>query len=74
MPRIRASRGEGDQVRDPGHLQTVELMLDPSSQDPTWRPIISINLAYTYAATYVQMLECYNSPGHAGLSGRGEVV
>ena len=51
---------KGIKSSDAGHLQTVELMLDPSSQDPTWRPIISINLAYTYAATYVQMLECYN--------------
>ena len=51
---------KGIKSADAGHLQTVELMLDPSSQDPTWRPIISINLAYTYAATYVQMLECYN--------------
>lgn len=45
---------------DPGHLQTVELYLCPSTQDPTWRPLISINTAYTYAATYVQMLQCYN--------------
>ncbi len=52
---------KGIKSEDPGHLQTVELMLDPSTQDPTWRPIISLNLAYTYAATYAQMLECYNA-------------
>ncbi len=51
---------KGIKSEDPEHLQTVELLLDPSTKDATWRPIISINLAYTYAATYVQMLECYN--------------
>jgi len=52
---------KGIKSEDHEHLQTVELLMDPSSKDPTWRPIISINLAYTYAATYVQMLECYNT-------------
>jgi hypothetical protein len=50
----------GIQSIDKGHLQTVELMLDPSSANPKWAPIISLNLAYTYGATYLQMLSCYN--------------
>lgn len=45
---------------DPGRLQTIEFMWNPSSDDPAWAPIISLNLAYTYEQTYLQMLQCYN--------------
>jgi hypothetical protein len=50
----------GIQSVDKGHIQTVELMVEPSTANPKWAPIISLNLAYTYGATYLQMLSCYN--------------
>ena len=51
---------KGIQSVDQKHIQTVEFMHDPSSANPRWAPIISLNLAYAYGATYAQMLTCYN--------------
>jgi len=47
---------------DPAHLQTVELnyMTSGSLDDPTWRPYIKIDSAYTYYPTYAQVLKEYN--------------
>jgi hypothetical protein len=46
----------------PNQLQTVELNYSASCSldDPTWAPIISLSGAYMYAATYMQVLRCYN--------------
>ncbi|WP_157495206.1 DUF4038 domain-containing protein [Kutzneria sp. 744] len=47
---------------DPQHLQTVELnyMTSGSLDDPTWRPYIQLDSAYTYYPTYAQVLKEYN--------------
>jgi hypothetical protein len=47
---------------DAAHLQTVELnyMTSGSLDDPTWRPYIKIDSAYTYYPTYAQVLKEYN--------------
>src|ERR1035437_7021870 len=53
---------KGIRYADPGSLQTVELNYQNSSSfdDPTWVPLIQLNGAYAYAATYIQMLHSYN--------------
>src|SRR5580692_1294432 len=47
---------------DPDHIQTVEF--DPpfgsSLEDPSWAAIITINGAYVYGPTYLQVLHNYN--------------
>ncbi|HTS27856.1 MAG TPA: DUF4038 domain-containing protein [Bryobacteraceae bacterium] len=52
----------GIQDEDPKHLQTVELNYQASCSldDPNWAPIVGLNLAYTYYATYAEVLRCYN--------------
>ena len=52
----------GIRDKDPKHLQTVELNYQAgcSLDDPNWAPIVGLNLAYTYYATYAQVLQCYN--------------
>jgi hypothetical protein len=52
----------GIQDEDPKHLQTVELNYQASCSldDPNWTPIVGLNLAYTYYATYAEVLRCYN--------------
>jgi len=52
----------GIQDEDPKHLQTVELNYQASCSldDPNWSPIVRLNLAYTYYATYAEVLRCYN--------------
>ena len=47
---------------DGSHLQTVELNYNASSSldDPTWAPIVGLNAAYTYYATYAEVLHAYN--------------
>lgn len=53
---------EGIKAADPGALQTIEF-LQPSGaslDDPTWIPIVSINGAYVYGPTYIQMLHNYD--------------
>ena len=47
---------------DPNHLQTIELNYQASSSldDPNWAPIVGLNLAYTYYATYAEVLHAYN--------------
>ena len=46
----------------PKQLQTVELNYQASCSldDPNWAPIVGLNLAYTYYATYAKVLDCYN--------------
>jgi Protein of unknown function (DUF4038)/Putative collagen-binding domain of a collagenase len=48
--------------KDPHHIQTVELNYQASSSldDPNWASIVSLNLAYTYYATYAEVLHAYN--------------
>ena len=52
----------GIQQEDPGALQTVELNYQASCSldDPNWAPIVGLNWAYTYYATYAEVLRCYN--------------
>ncbi|GAA3439999.1 DUF4038 domain-containing protein [Kutzneria kofuensis] len=52
----------GVKATDPRHLQTVELnyMTSGSLDDPTWRPYIQLDAAYTYYPTYAQVLKEYN--------------
>jgi hypothetical protein len=49
---------------DKSHLQTVELNYFESGSfdDPRWRPIIGLDLAYTYGPTYARVLREYNRP------------
>ena len=53
---------EGIKSTDPRHLQTLELNIYSSSSfdDPSWRPILTLNSTYTYSPTYLQMLHSYN--------------
>jgi hypothetical protein len=46
----------------PDQLQTIELNYQASTSldDPNWAPIIGLNLAYTYYATYAEVLHGYN--------------
>jgi len=47
---------------DPTHIQTIEFNppTGASLDDPSWTSIISINGAYVYGPTYIQMLHNYN--------------
>ncbi|MGC2402463.1 MAG: DUF4038 domain-containing protein [Acidobacteriaceae bacterium] len=53
---------KGIQSADPDHIQTVEFNppTGASLDDPSWSAIISINGAYIYGPTYIQMLHNYN--------------
>jgi hypothetical protein len=53
---------KGIKSADPDHIQTVEFNPPTGSSldDPTWAPIASINGAYVYGPTYIQMLYNYN--------------
>ncbi len=46
---------------DTNHLQTVELnyIVSSSLDDPAWKPIVGLNLAYTYYPTYAEVLHAY---------------
>ena len=52
----------GIKDEDTNHLQTIELNYQASSSldDPNWAPIVGLNLAYTYYATYAEVLHGYN--------------
>ena len=52
----------GIRSRDPSHIHTVELNYPTSGSldDPTWRPLIELDAAYTYFPTYTQVLTEYN--------------
>jgi Protein of unknown function (DUF4038)/Putative collagen-binding domain of a collagenase len=52
----------GIKSADPGHIQTIEFNPPTGSSldDPAWRSIISINGAYVYGPTFIQMLYNYN--------------
>jgi hypothetical protein len=54
----------GIRSTDPNHLQTVELdgPISDSFDNPTWRPLINLNAAYTYYPTYDEVLKGYNEP------------
>jgi hypothetical protein len=47
---------------DPSRLQTVELNypVSLSTDNPAWASLIDLNLAYTYAPTYAEVLSGYN--------------
>jgi Protein of unknown function (DUF4038)/Putative collagen-binding domain of a collagenase len=67
---------KGIKSTDPGHIQTVELLLrahhtphwrtrselytSSAFDDPVWIPLTAINGAYTDGPTYIQMLHSYN--------------
>ncbi len=53
---------EGIRTVDPAHLQTIELNYSRSGSrdDPRWRSRIDLDAAYTYFATYGQVLQEYN--------------
>ncbi|MFC0429738.1 DUF4038 domain-containing protein [Kutzneria buriramensis] len=59
---MAVSRGIRD--NDPAHLQTVQLNYDSSGSldDPSWRPMIQLDAAYTYYPTYAQVLKEYDRP------------
>ncbi len=46
---------------DTNHLQTVELdyLASSSLDDTNWRPIVGLNLAYTYYPTYAEVLHAW---------------
>ena len=52
----------GIKDKDPNHLHTIELNYQSSTSldDPNWAPIVGLNLAYTYYATYAEVLHGYN--------------
>lgn len=52
----------GIKSTDPNAIQTVEFLPPAGSSldDPTWAPIVSINGAYVYGPTYIQVLHSYN--------------
>ncbi len=52
----------GIKSADPGHIQTVEFNPPTGSSldDPAWAPIVSVNGAYVYGPTYIQVLHNYN--------------
>ncbi len=52
----------GIKDKDANHLHTIELNYQSSSSldDPKWAPIVGLNLAYTYYATYAEVLHGYN--------------
>jgi hypothetical protein len=52
----------GIKEEDPNALQTVELNYQASCSldDPNWAPIVGLNLAYSYYATYAEVLRGYN--------------
>lgn len=52
----------GIKDKDTNHLQTIELNYQASCSldDANWAPIVGLNLAYTYYATYAEVLHGYN--------------
>jgi Protein of unknown function (DUF4038)/Putative collagen-binding domain of a collagenase len=52
----------GIRSRDPNHIHSVELnyLSSGSLDDPTWTPLIELDVAYTYFPTYAQVLTEYN--------------
>ncbi len=52
----------GIKDKDPNHLQTAELNYQASCSldDPNWARIVGLNLAYSYYATYAEVLHGYN--------------
>jgi hypothetical protein len=54
---------KGIQSVDSAHIHTVELNYPRSTSrdDPRWRPVIKLDAAYTYHATYGEVLRAYNN-------------
>lgn len=52
----------GIKDKDTNHLQTLELNYQASCSldDPNWTPVVGLNLAYSYYATYAEVLHGYN--------------
>jgi hypothetical protein len=57
---------EGIKAADPNALQTIELNYPTSSSldDARWKGIIGLNAAYTYPATYAEVLKAYGGGDH----------
>jgi Protein of unknown function (DUF4038)/Putative collagen-binding domain of a collagenase len=53
---------KGIRSADPHHLHTVELNFNVSSSldDARWEPLLGLDAAYTYNATYAEVLTDYN--------------
>ncbi len=58
---------KGIQSVDPGHIHTIELGSNnppcdciSSLDDPNWASVVSLNAAYTYSASYIEVLHAYN--------------
>jgi hypothetical protein len=56
----------GIRATDRNHIHTLELNYQTSGSldDPTWRPLIGLDAAYTYYPTYAQVLKEYNRRDH----------
>ena len=54
---------QGILSRDTNHMQTVEIYETPivSLDDPAWDSIVNLNWAYTFYATYAEMLYAYET-------------
>jgi Protein of unknown function (DUF4038)/Putative collagen-binding domain of a collagenase len=59
---VMTAIARGIKDEDPNHLQTIELNYQAScsTDDPKWARIVNLNFAYTYYATYAEVLRCYN--------------
>ena len=59
---VMTAIARGIKDEDPNHLQTVELNYQASCSldDPNWARIVNLNLAYTYYATYAEVVHGYN--------------
>ncbi len=59
---VMTSVALGIRDKDTNHLQTIELNYQASCSldDPNWAPIVGLNLAYTYYATYAEVLHGYD--------------
>jgi hypothetical protein len=53
---------QGIRSADPAHIHTIELNYSRSTSrdDPRWRSVIGLDAAYTYFATYGEVLRAYN--------------
>ena len=53
----------GIKDNDTRHLQTIELnyLVSSSIDDPVWASFVDLNAAYTYYATYAELLKDYNN-------------
>ncbi len=57
---------KGIEAADRSHLSTIELDYPRSASldDPSWRPLVQLDSAYTHYPTYAEPLAEYNRPDH----------